>query len=90
MAPPSKRSVDHGVVQAVELVAEHAPGVDPLDLAERPAQEVEVVDDEVQRVRRRSSASRRTSRSNPVRKGDRRLVRTTPTVPSSPFRDHLP
>src|SRR5215217_8332753 len=36
------------VIQAVVLSSHHAPGVDPLDLAKRPAQEVEVVDEQVQ------------------------------------------
>src|SRR3712207_5249028 len=36
-----------GVVQAVVLAAHNTPGVDPLHLAEAPAEEIEVVDHEV-------------------------------------------
>src|SRR5215218_1422682 len=36
------------VVETVVLVAQDAPSVDPLDLAKRPAQKVEVVDDQVE------------------------------------------
>src|SRR3712207_5674436 len=39
---------DEGVVQAVVLASEHAPGVDPLDLAQGPAPAVEVGDHPVE------------------------------------------